>query len=104
MHEGLWEGRRLLSTEWIAQSTQVGAIQDAAWDSGFKDIGLWNYGYCWWLVSREDGDYLALGKDGQYIYVNPTKKLVVVRLGWNAGKLLTGQWISLFQHLAREVR
>ena len=104
LHQGLWEGQRILPAEWIEQSTQVGAIPEAAWPSESKEGGLWNYGYFWWLVSQADGDYLAIGKDGQYIYVNPAKDMVIVRLGWRQGELKNSQWIDLFQTLAGEIK
>lgn len=71
--------------------------------SEIKAIGWWNYGYQWWLASREEGDYFALGKDGQFLYVNPGKDLVILRLGWTNGDLRPSQWISLFQRIADEV-
>jgi len=104
LHEGLWEGQRILSAEWIEQSTQVGAIPEAAWPSESKENGLWNYGYFWWLASQVDRDYMAIGKDGQYIYVNPSKDMVIVRLGWSQGELPERQWIKLFQYLAHEIQ
>lgn len=103
LRNGDWDGRRIVASEWVRQSTQVGAVPEAEWPSGFEEIGLWNYGYQWWLVSREDGDSLALGKDGQFLYVNPARNVIIVRLGWSTGELPTGQWISLFTYLAHEV-
>ena len=39
--------------------------------------------YHWWGLNNPNGtyDYLAWGKDGQYIYVSPSTNTVVVRLG-----------------------
>ncbi len=97
---GVWEGQQVLPAEWVRESTQVGAIPEALWDANYRRIGVWNYGYQWWLLSEEDGSYLANGKDGQYLYVNPAKDTVILRLGWGTGSLPLSQWIILFQHLA----
>jgi CubicO group peptidase (beta-lactamase class C family) len=44
------------------------------------------YKYQWWLPSRS-GDFMAQGHLGQFIYVNPAKDLVIVRLGKNEGNI-----------------
>ncbi|GEA49491.1 6-aminohexanoate-dimer hydrolase [Vibrio inusitatus NBRC 102082] len=38
------------------------------------------YSSFFWLTNDEDGSYMAKGMFGQYIYINPTKDVVVVRL------------------------
>jgi CubicO group peptidase (beta-lactamase class C family) len=99
LRRGDWNGQQILPAEWIERSTR-GAFASEVWDEDFRAAGLQNYGYSWWLASEEEGDYLALGKDGQYIYVNPTADTVIVRLGWSQGDLPTSQWLRLFQFLS----
>jgi CubicO group peptidase (beta-lactamase class C family) len=103
LHEGVWEGMQVVPAEWVGQSTQVGAIPEAAWDSGYRRIGIWNYGYQWWLVSEEEGSCLANGKDGQYLYINPAKDIVILRLGWSTGNLPLSQWLNVFQYLSNNI-
>ena len=69
LQEGLWEGRRLVSREWIAESTrgQTGGIAGAP-----------NYGYQWWI--RPQGRYLAHGYNGQYIGVDPEADIVMTMI------------------------
>ena len=38
------------------------------------------YGYQWWLMDGDEGEYSAIGVYNQFIYVNPTKDLVIVKL------------------------
>ncbi|MBW7882981.1 MAG: serine hydrolase [Caldilineaceae bacterium] len=102
LRQGEWNGQQLLSPDWIQRSTQAGAVPEEEWPDDFRVAGFHNYGYQWWLGSREESDYLALGKDGQFLYVNPLRDVVIVRLGWSSGALRAGQWLSLFQTLARE--
>lgn len=69
LQEGLWEGRRLVSREWIAESTR-GQTAGVA--------GAPNYGYQWWI--RPQGRYLAHGYNGQYIGVDPEADIVMTMI------------------------
>ncbi len=100
---GLWQGERLLPAAWIEASLQpqFGAAQ---WDQELAAAGLANYGLAWWLGAPEHGDALALGKDGQYLYVAPSAGIVVVRLGRSQGALGSGRWLTVFRQLAAHYR
>lgn len=100
--QGEWNGTRVLSRSWIERSVQQARVNEAIWPADFAGAGFWNYGYLWWLLDKDEGDYLALGKDGQFLYVNPARRTVIVRLGRGMGDLRTSQWVSLFRYLARE--
>ena len=74
--DGHWEGRRIVSTQWVAEST-----------TSYTDVspGL-GYGYLWW-VGREGwafrqrfpaAVFSARGNYGQFLLVDPTRDLVVV--------------------------
>lgn len=99
LHQGMWEDQRIFPEDWARASIQPGVPPDA-WPTDYAAIGVRNYGYQWWLLSEADNDYLALGKDGQYIYVNPATDVTIVRLGWSSGELLLSEWIALFQELS----
>lgn len=86
---GDWEGRQLLPAAWIRTST----MRDTARGSPQR------YQYAWWLMSPEQGDYRAEGVRGQFVYVNPTRQLVVVRLGRSRGGLDWGEWKQFFSGL-----
>jgi CubicO group peptidase (beta-lactamase class C family) len=100
LRNGTWEGKQVLPAEWVERSTLRGGVARELWGEDWQAVGFWNYGYAWWLASEEMGDYLALGKDGQYIYVNPRHEVVIVRLGWSQGGLPTSRWLRLFQYVA----
>jgi len=59
-------GVSILPDHWMQEATHA---QVSLWPG-------WGYGYLWWTVS--DGTYRALGIYGQMIYVDPTRRLVVV--------------------------
>jgi CubicO group peptidase (beta-lactamase class C family) len=63
---GLWEGERVVPSEWVEASTRK---QTSATLEG-------GYGYQWWV--DDSGIYMALGYGGQFIFVVPEKQMVVV--------------------------
>src|ERR687895_2132086 len=73
LHEGEWNGTRILPARWVREST---AVSDETDPSPV-------YGYWWWTYhDAELGDYfVALGNKGQYIVVIPARDVVVVRHG-----------------------
>jgi CubicO group peptidase (beta-lactamase class C family) len=78
LNNGMWDGRQIISKEWVEQSTQAHLAIDS----------YWNYGYQWWLRtyhagSRDDKAFAARGSGGQYIFVFPSLEMVVVFTGGN---------------------
>lgn len=63
---GMWEGKRIVSKEWIEESTK----EHSKW-------GDLSYGYLWWVLDKKEHCYAAMGDGGNVIYVNTEKKLVV---------------------------
>jgi len=109
LNRGKWNGQQIVSEDWVEHSTAFGAFDSSTWPQRFVDLGLEGYGYQWWLISNEAGDFFAWGKDGQFIYVNPTSDVVIVRLGWSMGNPGSGNlgaedWVSIFTYLAQEVK
>ena len=102
LNHGNWNGNQIVSHTWVEEST-TGAFDDSTWPSGQAYKGFENYGYQWWLASEENGDYITRGKNGQFIYVNPDQRVIIVRLGWSNGGLSDGNWLALFTFLAAEV-
>lgn len=86
LEKGNWNGKQLLNKEWIEQSTQVDTTNGS--EAGYQ--------YGWWLPS-DKGDYMAVGILGQYVYVNPSKNLIIVRLGKGRGDV---NWGWVFGNLA----
>jgi len=42
------------------------------------------YGYQWWIPEGNQGEYSAIGVYNQFIYVNPTTDVVIVKLSANS--------------------
>lgn len=71
LNNGLWDGKRIVSSQWIKDSTR----RHITTNSGFSP----GYGYQWWIVSP--GIYTAVGAQGQYIIVAPEKNMLAVFTG-----------------------
>lgn len=103
LQSGEWQGKQIVSSEWVAASTQRSAVPATDWDPDLREASLVNYGYQWWILDGDEGEYLALGKDGQYLYVNPSREIAILRLGWSTGELFTSGWIEVFRSVAEQV-
>jgi CubicO group peptidase (beta-lactamase class C family) len=67
LNGGQWEGEQVVPAAWVEASTQAHIAAGTLSDG---------YGYQWWV---DDGGYhMALGYEGQFIYVVPEKDMVVV--------------------------
>lgn len=93
LDDGRWGDRQLLSATWLEASFQP-AYDAGRWPADYEDSPLANYGYQWWLT--EDA-WVALGKGGQYLYVDPARRVVIVRLGENQGDL---GWTEILRQVA----
>ncbi|MBX3724762.1 MAG: serine hydrolase [Xanthomonadales bacterium] len=97
---GVAQGTRIVAADWIAASVGSAAVAPPMWPASSVAAGFRGYGYGWWLLSAERGDYLAQGKDGQFLYVDPSRAVVIARLGRSAAGLRASQWAALFRSLA----
>jgi CubicO group peptidase (beta-lactamase class C family) len=76
MHDGLWKGRRLISSDWVKESMTPRI--DAG--EGFQ------YGYQWWLLPHGSPSrlaWLARGMGGQRLMIFPEDDLIVVSTAWH---------------------
>jgi CubicO group peptidase (beta-lactamase class C family) len=81
---GLWQGKRIISENWVRASTTIDSpIREAGEPIvGGHSIDL-GYGYQWWIPAGHMGDYCAIGVLNQLVYVNPEKKATIVKLSAN---------------------
>jgi len=94
LNGGRWEGRQIVPAAWVAESTG---------DQGILQGEPVGYGYMWWNRpgTGSPRDFLALGNFGQFVYVSPAKKLIIVRNGERYG--LEGEqeaWVEVFSAFA----
>jgi CubicO group peptidase (beta-lactamase class C family) len=104
---GNWEGVQVVPNEWVAESTQVDPdFHTASYypdDFGqllYRDLdGYYKYMWYGFFRGEEDYDFMAEGDRGQFIYVAPHKRLIIVRNGLDWG-MDSGAWIKAFQEFA----
>ena len=70
LNKGKWHGKQVVPEKWVEKSL--------AGSPNYR-----GYSYQWWLINDKDKSYMAQGILGQYIYVNPTKNIIIVRMGKN---------------------
>lgn len=84
LNNGNWNGRQIISEQWVRESTSPDPGDDRPWlsDPGWQEAGGY-YKYMWWGMPRKDGgyDYAAMGHLGQRISVFPEDGVVIVRHG-----------------------
>lgn len=79
LRRGEWNGRRIVSREWVTMST-ARIVEDTAPDSTV-DRG---YGFQWWRLDRGDtAVWAGLGYGGQLLLVLPRHDIVAVATSWN---------------------
>lgn len=86
-NKGNWNGKQIVSQKWVEESTKLDTSEGSA---NF-------YQYQWWLPTPNE-DFMAEGILGQFVYVNPSKDLIIVRLGKKEGK---ADWWTIFTSLAK---
>ncbi len=85
MDEGRWDGVQIVPREWALQSVQPSAPSQSVRNDDF------GYGYQWWVPEYKgddnfrQGEFLARGIYGQYIYVDRQTRSVIVKTSANRG-------------------
>ena len=94
LNNGMWDGVRVLSEEWVLESTRVQldvGVQPYE-EEGWYTVLAGRYGYLWWVdgvgvdgkrlwPGAPVGTYAAQGNRNNYCFVIPAWNMVLVRLG-----------------------
>lgn len=91
---GRWGNGRIVNEEWVRNATTVTE----------NDGASWKYRFQWWHPFRDRSLYMMSGHLGQYVFVNPETRVVVVRLGTSRGGLSPEQWMDLLAFVSDAVR
>ena len=90
LNNGTWEAKQIVPADWVNKSMSI--INNS------KDSQGYDYTYHWRV--KIDGAIFAKGVLGQYIYIDPAKNVVIVRLGKKSTDLI---WAEFFEQLCAEL-
>ena len=85
LHDGVWDGQRIVSTEWVKESLRPYFQTD---EPQFK------YGFQWWLYQLPNSTeyvWMCRGFGGQNLQVFPKEGLIVTFTGWDILPSSTGR-------------
>ncbi len=90
LKEGNWNGKQIVSKDWVKNSTKIDTLNGSRW----------GYQYQWWIPNKT-GDFIAEGILGQFIYVSPSENLIIVRLGEKYGDV---NWEGNFEAIKKTLQ
>jgi CubicO group peptidase (beta-lactamase class C family) len=74
LDQGRANGRQILPANYVIESTRPSTTSDTETEE--PHLG---YAYFWWPILNSQA-YIALGGEGQFIYVDPASKTVAVKM------------------------
>ena len=108
LNKGNWEGTQVVPSGWVTVATTMSDDVRASnrnYYSLYENSPMFHshttyYKYHWWGLDRGSGDYdyFAAGNFGQYIYVCPSKDVIIVRNGTGFGNV--DAWPGIFFRVA----
>jgi CubicO group peptidase (beta-lactamase class C family) len=105
LNNGNWEGKQMIPAQWVVESTTRDPNDHRPWEtfSRWQSNGGY-YKYFWWGISHEQNDYsyMGIGTYGQFIFVSPKTKVVIVRTADKDG-IDPLYWREVFQNIAEQV-
>ena len=121
LNKGNWNGEQIISKKWIKQSTTFDTLKNNLlysyqwWHNRqfelvaksktttqpyFTYTFTNNIGKQHKIKVTDKGNYYAEGILGQFIYINPKKNIIIVRLGKKEGTFL---WYKIFEKIANNL-
>lgn len=103
LNKGKYKNVQGIPQEWIRKATQPQKRPKGYYDFLLKNNVF--YSYFWWGKFRDnkknEDDFFAIGNKGEYVYISPQKKLIIIRLGFEYG-LVPGSltWPEMFYQFA----
>ncbi len=105
LNNGNWDGKQIIPEHWVVESTTRDPSDRRPWEtfSRWQDKGGY-YKYFWWGISQGGGDYsfMGIGTYGQFIFVSPKTRVVIVRMADDDG-IDPPYWREVFQYIADHI-
>lgn len=82
LNKGRFNGKQIVPEKWVRESVTPDAphLKPGKNEHSSRLLG---YGYQWWIVDGDMGEFMAQGVYNQNIYVNPVTNTVIVKLSAN---------------------
>lgn len=82
LDSGRWQGKQVVPEEWVIASVTPDAphVMPGKRSTAFRKDG---YGLQWWIPFGGEDEFNAQGIYGQFIYIDPDKDMVIVKLSSN---------------------
>ena len=77
LNGGRRDSTQIVPAAWVRASVTPDAPHLVPTDS------TWGYGFQWWIPEGTEDEFMAVGIRGQFIYVNPPLRLVIVKTAAN---------------------
>jgi CubicO group peptidase (beta-lactamase class C family) len=78
LNAGARDGRQVVPSAWVRASVTP-ASEHLQPESGPLASARFGYGYQWWIPAEPEGDFVAMGIWGQFLYVHPAHRVVIVK-------------------------
>ena len=106
LNQGNWNGAQVVPRQWVIDSTTEDHTDQRPWEiePEFRANGGY-YKYYWWGHRGTEGGgytYEAMGLWGQYIFISPNNKVIIVRTGAKWG-IDPGDWQQILRYLANHI-
>lgn len=109
LHDGRnLAGEQVLPRQWVRDSVSPGKDflrPGLSLREGQPSLG---YGYQWWIPQGDEGEFMAVGVYGQFVYVNPQRRVVIAKTSAYAaynedGERMEFEALEAFRAIARSL-
>jgi CubicO group peptidase (beta-lactamase class C family) len=100
LNKGDWNGVQVISSEWMEKSSSI--LQENKVEEFGDEI---HYEKFWWLFSNDQRKAYIIsgwGHLGQYLYIFPDEKVIIVRMGKDTGRI--DSWKKVFQEIVNSLK
>jgi len=83
LYEGTWNGKQIVPAGWVKASITPSAPHLMPGADNPASATPYGYGFQWWVPETPHGDFMAAGIYDQFIYIDPTSDVVIVKTSAN---------------------
>jgi CubicO group peptidase (beta-lactamase class C family) len=94
LQNGQWQGKQIVSSDWLEQSTQKQIEKDTPATADY------DYGYYWWIIPELNA-FSAWGDGGNFVAIFPEKEMVVVLTSFPNSRNGAGTHLDEFMPVLR---